>query len=650
MKDSGRRKIAVILANMNIEYAYNMLRGIEEEARIHQVDVYIFNANAGMDETLKHNVGEYNIYKLVNYAMFDGVVVFSNLFKGFSVYNSVIETVKAAGVPAISIDAEIEGCHFVGVENYAPMKSIVDHLIEHHGLKKMNFVAGPDFNSDSRERLKAYCDSLREHNLPVEEERIYRGMFTNVYGREAAMKMLENPADMPEAIVCATDSIALGVRAVLSERNIKIPQQVVLTGFDDSFEAKNSVPTLTTVSRNLHLVGHEVMLRMVHMLDGMEVPREERVPATPVYRESCGCCKADEDDLVTLRQKYVDSTEHYEKHLENNLMLVEDLSGCRNFSDMLRRLKKYVEKIECESFYLCLNKDLVEDLMSAETEEADGEFHDKYQTEGFSEAMTVVVAYERGRFVKCDDFPSEQMLPDGIADSVRGHNAYIFSAIHFRDRCMGYVIVNNSDYALSSPLYPNWLINLSGSLESLRKQAHLKSMVERLDKMYVLDSLTGLYNRLGFIRYATESFKRCMGQGDSVMILYADLDGLKTINDQYGHDDGDISIATAAASMKKACVGGEICARVGGDEFVVYAEGYTAVDAMAYCKQLDKMLEQANEELKKPYQVSVSYGYEIVFPEMGDTLDRYIDMADNKMYINKKKKKERLRNNVRIVT
>jgi len=88
---------------------------------------------------------------------------------------------------------------------------------------------------------------------------------------------------------------------------------------------------------------------------------------------------------------------------------------------------------------------------------------------------------------------------------------------------------------------------------------------------------------------------------------------------------------------------------VGGDEFVVYAEGYTTDDAKSFCKQLDALLESANKELNKPYRAELSYGYEIVFPEMGDSLDRYVDMADDKMYINKKKKKERSGVNVRIV-
>lgn len=647
--DTGnrRQRIAVILASMDVEYAYDTLSGIEDEAHAQGMDVYIFNSNAGTDEKIKHNIGEYNIYNLVDYTMFDGVILFANLIQGYSVYSSVIDRIRASGVIAVSIDAKIEGFYFVGVDNYEPMKMIVNHMIEKHHYTKINYISGQDFNSDSRERLAAYRDALREHNIPVEERRIYKGAFTNIHGRYAALEMLEFPETMPEAVVCATDSLAIGARTIFTKYGLKIPQQIALTGFDNLFEARNSLPRFTTVSRNQDQVGHEAVLRIVRRLKGEEVPLEERFPATPIFRESCGCCTGEKEDVISLREKYVETSEHYVRHLLQNNMLIEDLNDSRNFEDFLERLKSYVKRLECDAFYLCLDQSLVEDLKPSNSGENFKKFHDIYRIEGFPEMMSVVLAYENGAFVSCADFTAKQMIPR-IPNTEESAHTNIFLPVHFRDRSMGYVMVKNCKYVMSSPLFRTWLINLSNGLESFRKQMHLKSMVERLDRMYVMDSLTGLYNRFGFSRYTGESFSKCVGQGNSFMILFADLDGLKIINDQYGHDNGDVAISTVAYALQNACLNGEICARVGGDEFVVYAEGYTAADASAYCKRLDDLLEHANEEIQKPYKICVSYGYEIVFPEVGDTLDRYIDLADNKMYVNKKKKKELHADNVRI--
>lgn len=634
-----RHKIAVIMASMSDEYSYETLRGIVEEARLQQTDIYIFNANASTDETIKHNIGEYNIYNLINYAMFDGVILFANLIQSNAVYNSVIGQIRESGVITVSIDSEIEGFYFVGVENYRPMKRIVEHLIVKHHYTKINIVCGQDFNSDNRERLKAYCDALQEHGIPVEESRISRGAFTNLHGREAAGKMLENPKEFPQAVVCATDNIAIGVKSVFSGRGIQIPQQVALTGFDNIFESQNSLPGITTVDRNQSQAGREAVRRIAARLRGEEVPLRKRLSAAPIFRESCGCCSKEEDDIVSVREKYLEKEEQYGRYLYDSTIMIEDLNDSKSLEDLGNRLINHIGRLACDNFYLCMDKELVEDLRSAEKENAGGKFSGNYRVEGYPGTMSVVLAYENGKRVHYEDFPSGQMLPSLPAEG-NGNHIYVFAPLHFRDRCMGYVVVENSRLASSSPIFSTWLINLSNGIETLRKQAHLKSMVERLDRMYVVDQLTGLFNRLGFARYTEESFQRCREQKISFMILFADLDGLKGINDRFGHDCGDETITVVAGALQNACRGGEICARFGGDEFVVYAAGYTQEDAESYCRRLDELLERANRELGRPYRIGASYGYGVVIPKDGEELSAYVEMADNRMYSHKKNRRK----------
>ncbi len=95
MKREGKkRRIAVVVASMEVEYAGKTLQGIEKEAHALGMDVYVFNASVSTDETLKHNIGEYNIYNLIDYTLFDGVILFANLIQSYSVYNKIIDAVK----------------------------------------------------------------------------------------------------------------------------------------------------------------------------------------------------------------------------------------------------------------------------------------------------------------------------------------------------------------------------------------------------------------------------------------------------------------------------------------------------------------------------------------------------------------------------
>ena len=648
MKREGKkRRIAVVVASMEVEYAGKTLQGIEKEAHALGMDVYVFNASVSTDETLKHNIGEYNIYNLIDYTLFDGVILFANLIQSYSVYNKIIDAIKKSGIAAVSIDAEMEGFYFVGVENYRPMKEIVSHLIEDHGYTKINYISGQDFNSDSRERLSAYCDALEEHGIPVEEERIFRGAFINAHGRAAAEKMLEAPEKLPEAVVCATDAIAIGARSVFAGRGIEIPRQLALTGFDDTFGAKNSVPRITTVSRNQVQVGRKAVRKIAAVLDGRMTSQAERFPATPVFRESCGCTAGGRTEIVSLRRKYVETAQHYGRYLADGIVMVEELNDSRTLQDFLDCLQQYVRMLQCDSFYLCLDRKLVENLRA----EQQGERVDMAKTrcgadycvEGFPEIMTMAIACEGGKAVQYEDFPTEQLLPERHLSTDKNHT-YMFSSIHFRNQCMGYSVVDNSSFAMSSPLFATWMINLCNGLENLRKQAHQRNMLRQLDRMYVTDSLTGLYNRFGFIRYAGAIFENCTARAESLMILFGDMDGLKKINDSFGHTEGDAAIQAAARALERACLGNEVCSRFGGDEFIVCAAGYSEEDAEAYESRLEEELEKINDSADKPYRVSMSCGFEVVVPQIGEVLNHYVDVADNRMYETKNSKKNRNNN------
>lgn len=633
-----KRKIAIITTNMDVEYASEIQYGVIQESRTHHFDVYIFNAFVSSDELVKHNIGEYNIYTLANLSEFDGVIVFSNLLQGRKIYHTVESRLEEIDIPVVGIDAPMGDHYWVGVENYQAMKAIVEHFIEHHKFTKINYISGQSFNTDSQSRLKAYCDAMTEHGLPVEEKRIFPGAFTNQHGRDAAMQMLSSGEELPQAVVCGNDGIALGFSNVLREHGIKIPEQVAVSGFDNTFEAKNSVPRLTTVDRSLVTVGMEAVKKIKAHLDGENPAKNEVFPAVPILEGTCGCDDTNSDDIDGVRQRYLHLVDHYERHLIENNDMIEDLNDSKSFDDFLDRLKPYVKALECDCFYFCLDKELVDDLKQLNSTDTNRKMKKKQRTEGYAPVMSVALAYEFGRFEDYKDFPSEQMLPWEAERTPGGDHTYVFAPVHFREVCQGYLIIENSEYVLTSPLFRAWLINLSSGLENLRKQANLKYMFERLDRLYVMDYLTELYNRFGFSRYTAESFKRCADERKQLMILFADMDGLKKINDMYGHDKGDIAIKAVADSLKNACEGDEICARFGGDEYVVYAADYDEEKAEAFCKRFEEELANYNRMLKQPFDICASYGYELFIPAQGELIDKYIDRADERMYTKKKNK------------
>ena len=154
--------------------------------------------------------------------------------------------------------------------------------------------------------------------------------------------------------------------------------------------------------------------------------------------------------------------------------------------------------------------------------------------------------------------------------------------------------------------------------------------------MYIIDSLCGIYNRNGFRRCAEQMLSECKKKHLPMMISFIDMDGLKTINDTYGHDDGDYALKLLARAIQESCSGDQVCARVGGDEFIIVGTGCTQADADRMEQTLAERLSVLNDAEQKLYHVSASVGTFITDIREDMKLFTLIMQADQKMYQMKK--------------
>ncbi len=156
------------------------------------------------------------------------------------------------------------------------------------------------------------------------------------------------------------------------------------------------------------------------------------------------------------------------------------------------------------------------------------------------------------------------------------------------------------------------------------------------------DSLTGLANRLGLEHAAREMFSREPRRGRRLAILYCDLDDMKSINDTYGHACGDLVLRAVADRIDGALRHGDIAARVGGDEFVILADGITDEEAAL------AMVVRVAEAVTRP----VLYGREAITPTLsvglaladpGDDVEAALKRADDALYDRKRARRETAR-------
>lgn len=165
-----------------------------------------------------------------------------------------------------------------------------------------------------------------------------------------------------------------------------------------------------------------------------------------------------------------------------------------------------------------------------------------------------------------------------------------------------------------------------------------KRTEETLRTLSLADELTGLYNRRGFFTLAEQQLKITNRMKKKILLLFADLDGLKWINDNLGHNEGDFALIEIAKILKNTFRESDFIARIGGDEFVVLAVETEEANAEILNARLLESIRDYNTKGTRNYNLSLSIGISRYDPEYPCSIDELLAKADRMMYKQKKEK------------
>jgi diguanylate cyclase (GGDEF)-like protein len=186
-----------------------------------------------------------------------------------------------------------------------------------------------------------------------------------------------------------------------------------------------------------------------------------------------------------------------------------------------------------------------------------------------------------------------------------------------------------------------WLLG-AGLIGSVTAAFHQKKlMVAHLSELALVDELTGLHNRRGFLVLAGKQLQIAQRTGRPDLLLFIDLDDMKRINDERGHEGGDAALRRTATVLHAAFRASDIIARIGGDEFVVLCPNTSPEMAASLLQGLEKRVEAANAGAAATWGLSLSVGYAAFDPENPVTLDDLVRTADAAMYAAKQGKRSR---------
>ncbi|MBQ8928335.1 MAG: GGDEF domain-containing protein [Oscillospiraceae bacterium] len=632
MKD--RKRIAVVAANVRYEgYQHPVLKGILTQAAALDYDTAIFSPFICYENDTPYQRGEDRIYDLIDYSFFDAVI-----YIPCSIINNPLRAKlekdfeENCPVPVIALEHDNPALHCIQTGDRAAFEQMVTHLIETHGLTRIMCLTGFEGNLQAELRLQGYRDAMERHGLPIPEDYVIYGDFWKMAATELAEKIADGRAPRPQAVVCCCDTVAITLCNRLVELGFRVPEDIVVTGYDASKEAEENVPSITSYDRPLVGLGVDAVLEAHRLITGETAAPAVRDVGRLIPAESCGCGE-DFRQKFEKRQSQIRNTETY-RELFENCPMTETLNSTETLNDLLLKLIEHLYLINgANDWYLCMCDAWDDPAKNTGAPSAYNNYTDRMHLR--------IDSTDRDSFVVDVPFDRRDLLPAFHTD--REHpRAFYITPLHFNERCFGYTALSFGDEPMAfDVIYHSWIRNLTNALEFMRVRNILSSMNQRLFTASIRDALTGIFNRKGFKHYSEELFRKAAETDKKLLIIAADLDDLKVINDTYGHVEGDNAISVAANALGTCVARGEICARTGGDEFLIIGcADYTEETPSQYLSYIYDFLEQYNNATEKPYTVGMSLGWVIAQVHAGEDLQTYIDEADARMYENKVARKK----------
>ncbi len=636
-----RKCIAVLIEKPNKNYQADILRGIYSAAFGRGMNVAVFSVTLPRSRE-KYHEGEMNIFTLPgDYTKFAGVIYLPDTIDYPSRDKVITEPLlRAAGehnIPVVTIDYKIDGIPCYYCDDSKVVKAMVRHLVEKHGCCDIAYMTGYKGHPHAEMRLKAFKEAMHECGLPVHKGRTYYGDFWYDEGENFVKALLADKRGLPDAIICASSHMADSVYSALFDRGLRVPRDILLAGYD---EYTDTPSLMTSTMRRTENMGIDACTGLFSLMEGRSIPEitYTKCDFSGNFAYTCGCKASYDYNINSFKQD--DRYEFSDFFSEFNTMS-ESLISSENLREMFWTANWFTFSLDdIKSIYCCMCQDASTPDLSMEENNIRTEY-----------TQQMLIAYSRinhddgshDDFVGTDrSFALSEIFPP-LFDAEGEPAAYVFRPLHFENRCFGYAVISYGNRIQApSVIFDHWINTLSNAIESQRRLSIMSYLYKKTKKDSITDLMTGLINRNGFNLMLPTLIEEAKKNNKQFLLIMADLNGLKYVNDTFGHAEGDEFIKTASGAMARTWIGGASCEknfRIGGDEFVKVAYGdFSAETINEFRGALNDYLDLCSKN--KPYPIYMPLGFCLCEADEEFDGEKMLSVADKHMYIDKERLKK----------
>lgn len=609
------------------------ISALNDDLILHGWRVLIFSTLTDLFLKTDNSKGEAKIFELINYQIADAVLVSNENLLDDDVKKSILQKAKSHNIPTFVLGGSDSDYFNIGFNHKLGIRKITKHIIEQHNMTNLHFLCGRENSDISNERLEAFKEVLEEHNIKYDDSMKSYGDFWDGPAKKAVQKLVDE-GRVPGAIICANDSMAIAAVSVLQRNGYKCPRDVIVTGFDGIEYIFYSNPKITSAMCSYQYLGMETAKFILQVDSQLKnnahvEPFSKFVEPNLIISESCGCASNSSGSFQKAFSnqsiEFITSTGAYYNLFRDEEYAYSQLSfsiqECSNLDEVSQKMHEVLKmNMKCYLKAECISNENCPNISHTESV--------------YGDLMYVLFdstsPQNEKKLFRTND------LVYHIDELFDIKKPLIFSPLNHIDLTLGYLVFYFDFYHKENfnrvSQITTWISNAIFGFRVLKYQHFLQNRIER---MYSLDALSGLYNRTAFLKMfeALENNDKA----EVLTLVMCDLDNLKMINDTYGHAHGDIAIKTVANAFlssfdSKKC----ICCRYGGDE--ILALFTKKIDGEYVEEAINNYIKEYNENSGNPYKVSASIG---IYSSHDKNFDSMLSFADELMYKKKMAKKNR---------
>jgi diguanylate cyclase (GGDEF)-like protein len=406
--------------------------------------------------------------------------------------------------------------------------------------------------------------------------------------------MFSEGAQLPQAVLCSNDLMALGIIETI--KDTPVFDQIAVTGFDRYLEGEIYYPSLTTIARPKESVAYEgIKLLRELVLGGQTEPIHKNLDYQLYVGQSCGCQEPDYFDNKLFRCQSFERMHGEEEILAKLHSMEERIASEVSIEQIMEAIQIFLKRIDASAGQVYLENDIL---------------------------SGVACDYKQCRRLALD------WSNDNCTDEIR-----VVMPLHYQQHQMGYCVMTGIGALFRYGVQENFFRSVSYALENCIQRLRYQDVNHRLQRLYRIDQLTEIYNRFGMEDKGQQFYhKNCM-QHMNTIFIFCDINRLKYINDTYGHEAGDWVIRATGKALAKLQSEVSLPFRIGGDEFILLTTENSGVNE----EVIRQSITEEGEEAPIDGVVEVSIGAVVAPWNEPEDLDRYLSKADEAMYEEKKR-------------